>query len=97
MSENKELVCLSALESLLQENFDNDEYCLNGVAESAVCIVKNGKNWDVFEKEKNSLNDFSTYTNIMEACIDMLKRMFVTDSSEAIGNFLEKTIVSKIA
>lgn len=97
MSESKEMICLKVLDELLQENFEKDEYCLDGVKESAVCMVRNNKNWDVFEKERNSKNDLSTYSNIVEACIEMLKRMFISQSDEFIGIFLEKVIVSKIA
>lgn len=97
MSENKEMICLNVLETLLQKHFDKDEYCLNGTKESAICMTKNGKNWDIFEKEKNSLNDYISYSNVVEASIEMLKRMFLSESDEAIGVFLENIIVSKIA
>lgn len=97
MSESKEMICLNVLETLLQRHFNKDEYCLNGAKESAICIMKNGKKWDVFEKEKNSFNDRISYSNIVEASIEMLKRMFLSESDEAIGVFLENIIVSKIA
>lgn len=99
MSESKEMVCLKALEELLQKHFDKEEYSLNGSKESAVCMSRNGKKWDIYEKEKNSFNDLVTYNTVIEACMDMIKRMFLSQSEcdMAMEQFLDRVIVSKIA
>lgn len=97
MSENKENVCLKALEDMLKQSFDKDEYSLGDVKESAVCLVKNGKSWEVFEKEKNSRNDLASYNNIVEACIEMIRRMYLSRSEKYIEEFLEHIVVEKTA
>ena len=97
MSESKEIVCLSVLDALLKENFSEDEYSINGSKECAVCIEKQNYAWNVFESERNSRNDEVQFSNVVEACLDVIERMFLSKSEQAKSAFLDKIIVSQIA
>lgn len=97
MSESKELMCINALELLLKAHFSEDEYCLNGPKESAICLEKNNSNWIVYDKERNSRNNEVSFSNVVEACLEMIERMFLSKSDESKTEFLESIVVSKIA
>lgn len=97
MSELKELLCIDVLNSLLQDNFDADEYSLDGPKESAVCLEHMGTRWLVYDKEKNSHNDEKVFSNVVEACLEIIERMFLSKSCGAKSQFLDSIIVSKTA
>lgn len=97
MSETKEMFCLSALENLLKGYFNESEYCLNGEKESAVCLERKDSFWEVFEKEKNSFNDKCVFGNVVEACLNIIDRMFLSQADEAKSRFLDTIISSKSA
>lgn len=97
MSETKELFCLNVLNELLKNNFSINEYSLNGPKECAVCLERKGDLWEVYEKERNSYNDKVVFGNVVEACIEMIERMFLSKSDKAKKDFFESIIISDIA
>lgn len=97
MSESKELICINILNSLLKENFTADEYSLDGPKESAVCLEKANLSWRVYDKEKNSRNDERIFSNVVEACLEMIERLFLSRSNQAKSEFLDSIIISRIA
>ena len=65
MNATKEERCISALQDLCKEFFEEEEYSLDGPKESAVCMEKISNEWSVYEKEKNSRNDAFLYDNVV--------------------------------
>lgn len=97
MSESKEMLCINVLDLLLRESFCIDEYSLNGPKESAVCLERKNLGWCVYDKEKNSLNDEKDFSNVVEACLEIIERMFLSKSNEIKSKFLDAIIVEKTA
>ncbi len=94
----KEANCLEALREVCSEHFEEDEYSLGGPKESAVCLEKVSNEWSVYEKEKNSRNDTYLYDNIVEACLDMLRRLSLASDYKAIKDaFFDRIIGQKSA
>lgn len=91
MKKSNEKTCIEELDNILKEYFNQSEYNLCGESESAVCLDYDGGKWIVFEKEKNSRNDLLEFSKIEDACIDVIKRMFITDANIYQEKFL-KTI-----
>ncbi|MCR4656255.1 MAG: hypothetical protein K5770_08525 [Lachnospiraceae bacterium] len=98
MNALKEERCIEALKEVCTGRFNDDEYSLDGPKESAVCLEKVAGEWSVYEKEKNSRNDSYLYDNIVEACLDLLRRLSVAkDYKELKDAFFDRIIVQKIA
>lgn len=87
-SEWNDEACIEALDKILKEHFNQAEYCLYGESESAICLDYDGGKWIVFEKEKNSKNDLLEFNKIEDACIDIIKRMFIEDANLYEEKFL---------
>ena len=87
---------MKALQEICSDNFKDDEYSLNGSAESAVCIEKTTDGWTVYEKEKNSRNDTFLYDNIVEACLDFLRRLSMEKDYRTLKDvFFDRIIASE--
>lgn len=96
MNALKEENCLKALQEICSNNFNEDEYSLNGSAENAVCLEKTVNGWTVYEKEKNSRNDSFLYDNIVEACLDFLRRLSMKKDYKALkDDFFDRIIAGE--
>lgn len=71
----REEKCIKVIRELFEKMYSEDEYSLNGPKDSAVCIEKVNTGWVVYECEKSSRRDLKEYNNVVEACLDMIKRM----------------------
>ena len=91
----KEKVCLKALQQICEANFPQDEYSLNGAKECAVCLEKTINGWTVYEKEKNSRNDTYLYDNVIDASMDLLKRLSTASKYSELKNIYYNAIISK--
>ncbi|MCR5503672.1 MAG: hypothetical protein K6F53_11760 [Lachnospiraceae bacterium] len=98
MTIDKENKCLSELDAICRKHFGQDEYCLHGPKESAVCMEKRPDGWSVFENERNSRYDDSLFDNIVEAALDFLKRLCKKEDYVQIkDSYLDAIIEQKIA
>lgn len=96
MNATKEENCIKALQEICSDNFREDEYCLDGSAESAVCLEKTADGWKVYEKEKNSQNDSFLYDNIVEACLDFLRRLSMAKDYRTLKDvFFDRIIIAE--
>ena len=93
MDKNKEAICLKALDDLLNANIDDACYCLNGSKESAVCLELTQNGWEVYDKERNAKDDNMLFTNIVEACLEMIQRLFRKTEVEFYKNVFLNAIV----
>lgn len=95
--ERREQICIDELKKIL-ECYDDDEYSLNGKKDSAVCLEHNGNYWMVYESERNSNRRLKEYNNIVEACLDMIKRMSYGDDILIMTNkFLDAIMRIRLA
>ena len=98
MNGSKEELCIVELRKICEGNFESDEYSLNGPKECAVSIEKSRGGWSVYEKEKNSYNDSCLFDNVVEACLDFLKRMSpASEYKKMKWEFLDSIIAQKSA
>ena len=98
MNAMKEESCIRALQDICSKHFREDEYSLDGPKESAVCLEKVSNEWNVYEKEKTSRNDSYLYDNIVEACLDLLRRLCLASEYKSLKDtFFESIIVQKSA
>ena len=98
MTVTKEELCISALDRICRENFEQDEFSLHGAKESAVCLEKSSVGWSVYESEKNSHNDTHSYDNIVEAALDFLRRLCnAMDYNDLKNVFLDAIIDRKFS
>ena len=98
MNASKEEFCIAELGKICEGDFKTDKYSLDGPKECAVCIEKSRRGWGVYEKEKNSYNDSCLFDNVVEACLDFLKRMSpASDYKRLKWEFLDSIIAQKSA
>ena len=98
MTLSKEELCISALDKICKSNFEPDEFSLHGPKESAVCMEKTTDGWSVYESERNSHNDMHLYDNIVEAGLDLLRRLSTSVNYNNLKDaFLEAIIGQQIA
>lgn len=95
MTVTKEEMCISALNKICSENFEQDEFCLHGAKESAVCLEKSSAGWSVYESERNSHNDTHLYDNIVEAGLDLLRRLCTAMEYNNIKNAFFDAIIGQ--
>lgn len=55
-------------------------YSLNGYSEEAICIEKNKDVWNVYLGERGKKNNTKSFTNVNEACLEMIASL--TESYE---------------
>ena len=98
MNTMQEEYCKDVLKDICSEHFKEDEYSFDGPKECAVCLEKVSNEWSVYEKEKNSRNDSYLYDNIVEACLDLLRRLSLASEYKALKDaFFERIIIEKSA
>jgi len=90
--------CIMILDGICKSFFEQDEYSLRGPKESAVCMEKTANGWNVYESEKNSRNDFFLFDNVIEAGLDLLKRLCNNSDYTTLKNqFFDAILEQKIA
>ena len=98
MNKVKEEFCISVLSNVCESKFDRDEYSIGSPQECSVCIERIADNWGVYEKEKNSKNDLYLFDNIIEACIDFLRRLCRDEEYKEVKSvFLDAIIIRESA
>lgn len=65
-------ILLTVLET---SNIPASYYNISGYADDAACIVKDRDKWKVFDGERGKKNNVSFYTNIVNACFDLISRV----------------------
>ena len=88
MDEKNEKLCMEKLQQLLESEFDQLTFCLNGPKESAVCLEKKADRYVVFENERNNRSNEAEYDNLMDAAMDLIHRL--SDSKEEALTVQEK-------
>ena len=98
MTVTNEERCIKILNEICKEHFDQDEYSLRGPKESAVCLEKTSSGWNVYENERNSHNDSFLFDNVIEAGLDLLKRLSDTVDYNVLKNqFFDAILSQRIA
>lgn len=70
-------------------------YCLNGFADSSLCLSKENGLWQVFIGERGKKTDVSTFKTANEACKEMIRQ--IGDSSnreEMMFDYLRRSLLS---
>lgn len=67
--------------ALQKNNVPETYYSLHGYGESCICLQKQGKKWMVFDGEREMKFNTSNYSNIDNACKELINR--VADKSNA--------------
>lgn len=96
----REIVCLTALESVLNKEFPSRCYALGKYSEDAVCLEQTGSSkWDVYYGLRNTKDQLATFNNVVSACLELIHKLCDNDETEAIlGNaFLDQIIVKRTA
>ena len=92
MFKYSETSCIATVEDILGNQFSSSWFSTNGPKESAVCIEKqNDENWIVYNYERGQKFQINHYSNVLDACIELIKRVSVNNSSESlIEKFIKK-------
>ena len=93
MESVKEKICLDALSAILDVHVDNACYSLHGPKESAVCLEATKNGWEVYDKERNARDDCKLYDNIVEACLEMISRLFKQTEVQSYKNHFLNSII----
>ncbi len=80
MVREKELTCQRALENVLKAEFPQCEYAVGGYKEDAICLQQENGEWGVYNGYRNTHDNLSLHANIVDACLDMMKRLSAGDS-----------------
>ena len=91
--------CEVALRELLLSEFPDTYFSVNGYQEDSVCMetVKDG--WQVYIGNRNNKDQLSTFSNIMEASFDMIRKLCCNEdkANNLINTFLEAILAEKTA
>ena len=80
--DKRELYYISNLKKVLSTYCDDDEYGINEEKDCAICLIHNGAQWEVYDKERNTKNNRAVFGNVIEACIEMIHRMFYGNNAD---------------
>ena len=94
MVEQKELVCRKALEYVLNTEFSDGMFSLDGYDEESVCLKKEGTVWEVYVGFRGQKKELTEYDNIISACLGMIKML--TPHDEALRRKLDNLFVNSI-
>ena len=78
-------IYIKELSKVLVE-FDKSEYSLNGEKDSAICLDCINNEWVVYECEHVAKRDLKTYNNIVEASLEMIRRLANEDDINRLTN-----------
>ncbi len=94
MVRENDLICQTALESILSIEFPSTYFSFGKYSEEAVCLEQNDDNWVVYVGIRNKKDKPITYGTVFEACLGMIRRLTATDNHKEksiINSFLDKT------
>lgn len=94
MVREQEMICTEALKETLANEFPVSNYSLNGYKEDAVCLQREGENWIVYVGYRSKKDDLKSYTNIVEACLEVIRS--ITGGNATIISSLSDSFFSKI-
>lgn len=92
-------MCKEALDTTLSTEYTSAEYSFNGYKEDAVCLQEVDGNWLVYVGYRNKKDDLRSYSNIVEACLEMIRIITGGNSSKIKAlsdSFFSKIVTSKI-
>lgn len=96
----KEQSCKLALKEVLSSEFPNYYYSIdNGYSDDAVILQQSNNEWDVYNGFRNQKKDICHFDNIVDACLEVIKRLSSSDSvlKKLRNAFYDLIIVDKIA
>ena len=91
---NIELVCLKILENVLNTEFLEGMYSLDGYDEDAVCLKKEGAIWEVYVGSRGQKKELKIYDNIISACLGVIQ--LLTPQNEALRSKLDNLFANSI-
>ena len=94
MVEQKELVCLKTLENILNTEFSDGMYSLDGYDEDSVCLKKEEAIWEVYVGSRGQKNELTKYDNIISACFGVIQML--TPQNDALRSKLDKLFANSI-
>lgn len=92
---NKE-VYLEALECVVSKRYSKRMYNIGGYQESAICLQLDTEGWSVYNGERGNRYDEVKCENILDACLEFIRRF--THEKDEIGimeNELYKIVFTK--
>lgn len=93
-------ICKEALNTTLSTEYASSDYSFNGYKEDAVCLQEDNDNWLVYVGYRNKKDDLKSYSNIVEACLEMIRIITGGNSSKIKSlsdSFFSKIVISKSA
>ena len=84
MAEKDIKKCELVLEKVLK-SYHSSMYSLGAYQDDAFCLQNNGKNWEVYNGIHGNKMDLKIYTNIIEACLDIIRRLALTDDERLLN------------
>ena len=88
-----EKICLNAVDAVLQKYTHTTWYSIGRAKESAACIEEEDHGWVVYDYERGNRFDINSYDNIVEACLDLIRRVGgKAQSAKLIDIFLSDVI-----
>lgn len=70
--------------ALQKNNIPETYYSLHGYGESCICLQKQGKKWMVFDGEREMKFNASNYSNIEDACKELINRVAEKSNAEKL-------------
>ncbi len=96
---SREKFCIKCLGDVLSKHYPKFRYCLNdrNCGEMAVCMYKDNKMYRVFYKERNIEEDVASFDNVIEASIEVIRRLSGIDSpDELLEEYFSLIVPQKI-
>ncbi len=100
MVREKDVICQTALESILSKEFPSTYFSFGKYSEEAVCLTQSEDNWVVYVGIRNKKDNPIIYSTAVEACLGMIRRLTVADEQKGksiINAFLDKILLPKTA
>ena len=86
--------CKEALKMTLSAEYPSSNYSFDGYKEDAVCLQQDNDNWIVYVGYRNKMDDMKVYSNIVEACLEMIR--IITGGNNNKIKVLSDSFFSKI-
>ena len=93
MEKTREEICLNALARTLEANNLKAYYSLDGYAEEAYCLERSPEGWEVYSGERNNHYGSKTYTNILDASMELIRLLsFYSDKDSLKNQFIDNLV-----
>ncbi len=93
-------ICRDALNTTLSAEYPSSNYSFNGYKEDAVCLQQEDDKWLVYVGYRNKKDDLKAFSNIVEACLEMIRIITGGNSSKMktlSDSFFSKIVTKKTA